>query len=163
MNTEQKIDIYLAGDLFNVATRAHNIALRKALKELGYTVILPQERALEFFNGTTFDIPAIVEDCMACVTNPKNICVANSDGTDGDSGTSIEFGGAIVATGRAIVYRTDFRTSLANEVGINAMYRAKGSVLIYHPCFALTEDELAKYYKELAEKIHEAIQTILSN
>src|ERR1035437_6337628 len=113
--------LYLAGGLFNAGERLPNLYLEKYLKMLGYEVILPQREALNFFDGERFNVTGIVNDCRASICNQKNLFVGNSDGPDADGGTCVEYGMAIVATGKAIIYRTDFRTDPEKEIGINAM------------------------------------------
>ena len=152
------ITIYLAGGLFNAAERLHNLFLEKYLKESGYNVILPQREALKFFNTDHFDVGGIVEDCRQSCINPSHIFVGSTDGADADSGTCVEYGMAITATGKAIVYRTDFRTAEEKELGVNAMLKADGTIFIYHPCFFTELEQVESYYKELAQKIHEVIQ-----
>lgn len=153
--------IYLAGGLFNAGERLHNLYLEKFLKKLGHHVILPQREALKFFDEKQFNVSAIVEDCMQSCTNPDHICVACADGADADSGTAVEYGMAIASNGRAIVYRTDFRTAMEKELGVNAMFKAKGTSFIYYPCFFTELDEVEAYYEELARRIHEAILGIM--
>ncbi len=152
-----KLRIYLAGGLFNAGERLHNLFLEKHLVSLGREVVLPQREAIRFFNGRTFDIQGLVEDCRAAAANSANILVANVDGGDADSGTAVEFGIAISATGRAIVYRTDFRTALDQELGLNAMFRAAGTTFIYKPCFFTELAQVENYYDELAQEIEEDI------
>lgn len=154
------VTIYLAGGLFNAGERLHNLYLEKHLKVLGYDIILPQREALKFFDGVNFDVAKIVNDCTVSVTNPQNLYVGQADGADTDSGTSVEYGMAIVATGRAIVCRTDFRTVLEKEVGINAMLTGDGTRFIYFPCYFTDLQEVEPYYANLAQKIHEEILTI---
>jgi nucleoside 2-deoxyribosyltransferase len=88
--------------------------------------------------------------------------VGNIDGSDANSGTSVEYGIAIAVVGRAVIYRTDFRTAPEKEVGVNAMFRLKETVFVYHPCFFTELDQVEDYYRELAQKIHEAIQEATS-
>ncbi|MBI5622075.1 nucleoside 2-deoxyribosyltransferase [Candidatus Falkowbacteria bacterium] len=156
---KKRLRIYLAGGLFNSAERVRNMMLAEALEELGYVVILPQVAALNRFSNGRFDIAGVVVDCTQASTDPKNITVACLDGADADSGMAVEFGMALTATGRAIGYRTDFRTALEQEVGINAMFRGKGAIIIYHPCFITTQREMRQFYRELAQEIDAAIQT----
>ncbi len=125
--------IYLAGGLFNAGQRLHNLFLEKYLRELGHEVILPQREAVKFFDRDHFDTAGIVEGCKQSVTNPDNVYVGSADGADADSGTAIEYGLAIASAGRAIVYRTDFRTAEEKELGANAMFRVKGTIFVYHP------------------------------
>jgi len=154
--------IYLAAGLFNAGERLHNIFLEMALRELGYEVILPQREALKFFDPATgtFDVAGIVENCKQSSADGKNIVVANSDGADGDSGTCVELGIAVASTGRAVVFRTDFRTAMDRELGVNAMLKPKGVVFIYHPCFFTELSQVEPYYRELARKIDEAVRNI---
>lgn len=154
---EKTVTIYLAAGLFNAGQRLHNLFLEKHLKKMGHAVILPQREVLKHFDGKRFNLDAIVEDCKQACTNPENICVACVDGSDADSGTVIEYGMTIVSTGRAVIYRTDFRTAEDKEVGVNAMLKAKRTEFIYHPCFFTELDEVEAYYQELALKIHEAV------
>ncbi|MFH1236189.1 MAG: nucleoside 2-deoxyribosyltransferase [Parcubacteria group bacterium] len=153
--------LYLAGGLFNAGERLHNLYLEKHLRNLGYVTILPQREALKFFSEGRFDIAGIVADCMQSCANPANLYVGNSDGADSDSGTAVEYGIAITATRAVIVYRTDFRTALENELGVNAMMRAEGTKLIYEPCFFTELDQVDAYYANLAQKIHLAVNEIL--
>ncbi len=152
--------IYLAAGLFNAGERLHNLFLEKFLKKLGHKIILPQREALKFFDGKQFNVDDIVENCKQSCINPKHICVACADGADADSGTAVEYGMAIISSGRAIVYRTDFRTAEERELGVNAMLKAKGTNFIYHPCFFTELDEVNSYYEELSRKIHEKILAI---
>ena len=133
--------IYLAGPLFNAGERLHLLYLERALKRLGHKVILPQREALEAFDGESFNTKAIVESCQDACLNFENIFVGSADGVDADSGTCVEYGIAIKSNGSAIFYRTDFRTSLENEVGINAMLTGEGTIFIYEPCFFTEFDD----------------------
>ncbi len=155
--TEMKKKIYLAGGLFNAAERVHNLNLEKHLKNLGYEVILPQREALKHFDGKGFDVQGIVESCADTCSDIQNLFVGSADGPDSDSGTCVEYGIAIISTGRAIVYRTDFRTAEDRELGVNAMLKAKGTTFIYEPCYITELDQVDSYYQKLAEKINEAI------
>jgi nucleoside 2-deoxyribosyltransferase len=153
--------IYLAGGLFNAAERVHNLNLEKALLKLGYEVILPQREATKFFNGEGFDLKGIVKDCRDSCVNPDNVYVGSSDGPDADSGACVEYGFALVSTGRAVVYRTDFRTALDREVGVNAMLGSEGTSFVYDPCFITDLDQVEAYYDGLAHKIHETISLMI--
>jgi mRNA degradation ribonuclease J1/J2 len=70
---------------------------------------------------------------------------------------SVEYGMAITATHRAIVYRTDFRTDPEKEIGFNAMLNTPGTTFIYAPCFFSELDQVDAYYAKLAQKIHNAL------
>ncbi|MBU2576173.1 MAG: nucleoside 2-deoxyribosyltransferase [Nanoarchaeota archaeon] len=177
------VSIYLAGGLFNAAERVHNSTLEKNLIEvardmgINLQTTLPQRTALKRYlpNENRFDVAGIVADCEVDAASHDYI-LCNLDGTDADSGTAVELG---VARGQAlayqklsrhlkthrdvkipkiITYRTDFRTSIENEVGVNAMLNPEGSTFIYHPCFVTELGEVESYYKELASKITDVIQ-----
>lgn len=149
--------LYMASSLFNAGERLHNLYLERFLKKFGHNLILPQREALKFFKEGMFDTAGIVSDCQRHVADKNNLCVCCADGADADSGMAIEFGIAIAASGRAIVYRTDFRTDLKREIGINAMFHAGGSILVYEPCFFTELQEVEPYYRSLALKIHQAV------
>ena len=153
--------LYLAGGLFNAGERLHNLYLEKYLKELGYEVILPQREALEFFKDGILDIPAVAEACCMSAMTSHNLFVGCIDGPDADSGTCVEFGMAIAATRRALVYRTDIRTAPEKEVGMNAMLKSEGSIFIYEPCYITELSEIDSFYKKLAFKIDEVISKCL--
>lgn len=152
--------LYLAGALFNAGERLHNLYLERALKALGYEVILPQREALKAFDGENFNVKTIVEGCRESCLNPENIFVGNADGPDSDSGTCVEYGIAVIATGKAIIYRTDFRTLPEKELGLNAMLTMEGTVFIYLPCFFTELYQVENYYKELAQQIGNAIKKL---
>lgn len=170
----EKISIYSAGPLFNIATRHHNLLLARELEALGYSVILPQKEAMRFFDGQKFDVAAICEDCEdKAMTTP--VIIANIDGADADSGTSNEVGVARATKKLAeklsdipwvwnpviICVRTDFRTDLEKEIGYNAMFN-KADKLIYKPAFVNSLDEVAVFYKELAREIDKAIKEVFA-
>jgi nucleoside 2-deoxyribosyltransferase len=152
--------IYLAGGLFNAGQRLHNLFLEKYLREFGFEVVLPQREALKRFYQGSFDKGGLREDCRESCTAKSSICVANIDGADADSGTSIEYGMAITATGRAVVYRTDFRTAEDLELGLNAMFVSPGTSFVYLSCFFTDLKEVEGYYRALAAKICVAVQAL---
>jgi nucleoside 2-deoxyribosyltransferase len=150
--------IYLAGGLFDAAERTRNIILAYCLEELGCEVILPQKADIMFRNQDgTPDIEKIVDYCKWEATNPGNIIVASIDGADADSGTSMEVGMALMSQCKIVLYRTDFRTDINKEIGFNAMFR--GLPLVYLPCYITERNEMMDYYRNLARKIIEAIDT----
>jgi nucleoside 2-deoxyribosyltransferase len=156
----KKARIYLAGGLFNAGERLHNLFLENELRELGYEVLLPQREALNFFDGVNFDVAGIVASCRKSSADPVNIFVGSVDGPDADSGTCVEYGIATTANRGAIVYRTDLRTALDREVGVNAMLQGGEVVFIYHPCFFTELSQVKDYYKNLACKISCAILSL---
>lgn len=155
--------LYLAGGLFNAGERLHNLYLEKYLKELGYEVVLPQREALKAFDGKGFNVKAIAKDCQESSSDAENIFIGNADGPDSDSGTCVEHGFAIASTGRAVIYRTDFRTALDRELGINAMLTGEGTEFVYEPCFFTELEQVESYYKGLAKRIDEAVKKLTSD
>ena len=160
----EKITIYLAASLFNIAERHRNLLLARELELLEYMVILPQKEALKFFDGKVFDLVGISENCFRDVIR-HDVIVANIDGPDADSGTSIEVGIAIMSKSfyynrpLVICVRTDFRTAIDQEVGINAMFHLADKI-IYKPSFINSLEEAEKFYQELALEIHSTIQSL---
>jgi len=155
--------LYLAGGVFNAGEQLHNLYLEKYLRTLGYEVILPQREALRFFDGQQFDLVGIAKSCRDYCHDPNNLYVGSTDGADADSGTCVEYGLAITARGQAVVYRTDFRTAsegAGEKFGVNIMLNIPGTAFVYHPCSLTELDEAEAYYKNLAEKIHQAIQSL---
>lgn len=153
----EKVSIYLAGPLFGVADRHRNLLLARELEALGYAVVLPQKEALKFFDGRTFDVMGICQDCRSQSVN-NQVVVANIDGPDADSGTALEIGMAHISKKPIIIcVRTDFRTALEKEVGYNAMFNLANRV-IYKPAYVNSLEEVAQFYKELAKEIDEVIQ-----
>lgn len=111
--------IYLAGPLFTLAEREFNLLfahmIESGMKDV--EVILPQKRATQFLsleNG----MKLIFEDCLKMV-DEADIVIAVLDGSDADSGTSVELGYAYAVKTPIIGVRTDFRIS--EDKGLNLM------------------------------------------
>lgn len=155
-----KRSIYLAGGLFNAGERLHNLFLERALRELGYGVILPQREALTYCKDGVFDIDKIRNSCCALSVDPQTLFVGCLDGTDADSGMAVEYGLAKGVGKKAVVYRTDFRTQVERELGVNAMFGIPVTEFVYLPCTFTELAEVELYYRELATRIHEAILKI---
>lgn len=159
-----KTTVYLAGPLFGIADRHHNLLLAKELEPLGYIVILPQKEAMRFFKDGKFNLDAVSESCLQDAIY-RDVVVANIDGPSADDGTSIEVGMAIISqrskTGSSpkrplvICVRTDFRTAMDREVGINSMFSL--AKIIYKPAFINSLEEADNFYKELAREIDSVI------
>ncbi|OGZ09550.1 MAG: hypothetical protein A3D65_06525 [Candidatus Lloydbacteria bacterium RIFCSPHIGHO2_02_FULL_50_13] len=152
-----KTKLYLAGGLFNAGERLHNLCLEKHLRPLGLDVILPQREALKFFKGGKFNVRGIVRDCRKDAAAKEHIVVASLDGADADGGTAVEYAIGVTKTGRAIVYRTDFRTVEDRELGLNAMFLIKGTSFVYFPCYFTELEEVEEYYRKLAQAIYAAV------
>jgi len=166
--TKNKKDwtLYLAGGLFNAGQRLHIMYLERALKELGYDVIVPQREAVKHQKEDgTFDVKGIVKECFETAGSTGmvtgDLLVGCLDGADADSGTSVEYGAAMKSAGVCVVYRTDFRTNLEKEVGVNAMFGVEGTRFIYEPFYLTELDEVEVYYNTLAKKIDLICQSIV--
>jgi len=157
--------IYLAGPLFGIADRHHNLLLARELERFGYEVVLPQKEALRFLNGHSLDLKGLSEDCKR-QSMESDVVVANIDGADVDAGTAVEVGmalaGASFATQnrpKVICVRTDFRTDPEQEIGINSMFGLVDKV-IYIPAFVSTFAEVANLYRNLANEIDTVIKKL---
>lgn len=161
------LSIYMAGGLFDIATRIFNLALAKALREIypEANVILPQEEAAKYFSDNNiFDMEGCSKHC-ADQASTCDVILGNLDGADADSGTALEIGIALWPKNQGvqiperpivICYRTDFRTSLQHEVGINGMFNLADKIL-YEPAYVTAEEDMAIFISDLAKNIATAI------
>lgn len=158
--------LYLAGALFDIAPQHHNFLLEAALQSRGYNTILPQREALRFFDGTRFNLEAVRNDCRL-KTASSDAVVATIDGADTDAGTAIEIGIAVASKAQGsgkpfvICVRTDFRTDMEREIGVNGMLLLADKVL-YRPAFITAPTQVDQFYNELAADIDTAIQQLQS-
>jgi nucleoside 2-deoxyribosyltransferase len=164
------VQIYLASALFDVASRHHNLLLEEALRSASqahgrnYHIILPQREVLRFFDGKTFDLQKVREDCKDKAAT-SDVVVANLDGlADDGGGVAFEMGVAVASKRKSrrpwiIGIRTDFRTDLAKEIGVNAMLMLADRI-IYHPAFVNDLKQVEIIYKELASGIDACIQEL---
>lgn len=152
---EDVANIYLAGGLFNIAEQAHNLFLELTLAPHGHNIVLPQRRAELYRSEITgeCDTASIRRDCVEHCTDPSFITVACSDGADIDGGTSYEIAAAEFTTGRAVVYRTDFRTVEGKEIGVNCMLRSDRVRYVYYEAHLIDIHKIEDFYKELARRI----------
>ena len=133
----EQLAIYLAGPLFSQSDRVANRIYARMLTERGYTVILPQDEANLFMGPDGLDARGVAEHCYLQSTG-CDVMVANVDGADSDSGTSMEIGlriGHMRALGRTpkvICIRTDFRGS--EDGHLNIMFRLADK-FVYVPSF----------------------------
>ncbi len=162
MTVKDKVHIYLAGPLFAIGDRRRNARLAEHMRKRGCTVIVPQVEAKKFETPEGLDLPAMAEHCRQCAKDPNSVLVACLDGPEADSGTAVEYGIAMEATGRAVCYRTDFRTSLQHEVGVNAMFRLAGSEMLFLPLYGTTVAECESDLERLAIAILATVQKVLN-
>lgn len=131
--------IYMAGPLFSLAERNHNVALAAAIERLmpEAECVLPQVRA----EALRPDLQKITRDCAEQAATCE-VTVACLDGPDTDSGTAMEVVHA-GHYGRLVVgYRTDFRGSETD--GLNAMVRHALHAFVVMPSYEATVDKLAQ-------------------
>ena len=148
--------LYLAGGLFSAGEQLHNLYLERALKELGYKILLPQRDA-----GGLSSTDVVCYCQQACIS-PSVLLVGNTDGADADSGTAVEYGIAITITGRAVLYRTDFRTDEKNmENNVNIMFTIGRTRFVYCRASLTDLDQADEYYQTLAQHIDAAIKKIV--
>ncbi|MBS0625155.1 MAG: nucleoside 2-deoxyribosyltransferase [Verrucomicrobia bacterium] len=144
-------DIYLAGPLFTLAERQFNSALAEKLRQLGYTVFLPQEA----------EPREITSECIFAVdvggVDGARAVVAIFDGPDPDSGTCWECGYAYGKGKPVIAVRTDFRgIGDGNLAPYNLMLWESSVRHIQKPC-------LQHDMQSIVDEIDEALQSVLSN
>ena len=130
--------IYWAGPLFTQAERTWNRLCAHALISMGYNVILPQDEANKFITDGKVDFQSLAEDCRrhSC---ESTYMVAILDGSDTDSGTSLEIGLRLANNRPVIGVRTDFRQ--AEDGCLNGMFRLITRV-VYFPSFNESHEEL---------------------
>ena len=136
--TEQPFRIYMAGPLFSLAERNHNVVLAAALMQQmpGAVCVLPQRRAETLLP----DLAAVSADCVEQAST-CDVLVACLDGSDVDSGTCMEIVHARTHGRPVIGYRTDFRGSEVE--GVNAMVRYGVDAYVYLPAYETSIEALA--------------------
>lgn len=142
-----KFRIYMAGPLFTLAEREHNLRLAAAIEAQlpQVTCVLPQQRA----EALLPDLARVVADCLEQVRE-AGLVVACLEGPDADSGTAMEVGYAHGMGKPVIGYRTDFRGSEVD--GVNAMLRFGTVRYLVRPAYAATLESLTD---DLVEAIRE--------
>ena len=130
-----QFSLYMAGPLFTLAERIHNLRLAEALQacDASLRCILPQLRAVELLPN----LKAVAADCFAQVECADAVIV-NADGADADSGTAVELGYARALKRPIIVYRTDFRSLEVD--GVNLMLRYGCTEFVHLPSVETVAD-----------------------
>jgi len=146
--------IYLAGPLFTQAEREWNVRIAAGLREAGFTVILPQERAEEVIQpDAPLPVRLLYEYALDGIQE-ADVVVAILDGSDPDSGTSFECGYAH-AIGRPLIgLRTDIRLG-GDDPAYNVNLMLSQAVQAF-VCTASTD------LQELVESITTAINAVAS-
>jgi nucleoside 2-deoxyribosyltransferase len=148
------INIYIAGPLFSVAEREFNKRLAEALKSgLGYCIIsLPQEFAATISGQPEF-LDLVFEHSLKSIRESDAV-VAVLDGSDVDSGTSVEIGYAYANRKPILGIRTDFRSS--EDKGVNLMVSKSCNDLIW---LQSSTTELS----EVLDQVVRAVKSLLSS
>lgn len=122
-----KSKVYLAAPLFSEAEREFNEKVVRILKNLHYTVHLPQE--LDDTKETRgMQREKIIYESNLAALREADIIVGIIDGADADSGTAWEMGYAAASGKRVIALRTDFRRFSENEA-VNLMLEYGAEVI----------------------------------
>jgi nucleoside 2-deoxyribosyltransferase len=107
--SDEKIKIYFGAPLFTQAEWRWNATVAGRLRDLGFEVVLPQERAEPMLKGDeAFDSRGLFSANVADIER-ADVVVAVLDGADADSGTCWESGYAYKAGRPVIGLRTDLR------------------------------------------------------
>jgi nucleoside 2-deoxyribosyltransferase len=119
---KKKPKLYFAAPLFTQAEWCWNAEIARSLRNLGYEVSLPQERAESMLNGSeAFEGQTLFSDNVSGICNAA-IVVAILDGADPDSGTCWECGYAYALKRPVIGIRTDLRSGGDDQKsGVNLM------------------------------------------
>jgi nucleoside 2-deoxyribosyltransferase len=146
-----KNDVYLAGPLFTLGERQFNKELAGRLRQLGYTVFLPQEQ----------EPRELTSECIFSVDvggiEDSQIIVAIFDGPDPDSGTSWECGYAYAKKKPIIAVRTDFRGIGDGELApYNLMLWESAARKVQMPSYQFD-------LQSLIDEIHIVIQSIFEH
>jgi nucleoside 2-deoxyribosyltransferase len=135
----KKLRIYMAGPLFSMADRAHNLRLAHTLEAMDPRLecVLPQVTADQYLP----DLTKVVADCFYQIQQ-ADVVVACLEGPDADAGTAVEVGYAHALQRPIVGYRTDFRGSEVD--GVNAMLRFSCQQYCQLPSPATSVEHLAK-------------------
>jgi|GEM_PF-672480 len=154
-NEEVTLTVYWAGPLFTQAERIWNRRCVTVLRQIGYSVVLPQEEAIQFIKPEGIDAGGIAELCYL-QARECDVMIVVLDGADSDSGACLEAGikighrRASSAPSTIIGVRTDFRGS--EDGHLNTMFRLLDKV-VHFP--SVNEDPEA-----LCMLIHETIRDL---
>jgi nucleoside 2-deoxyribosyltransferase len=144
----EEFDIYVAGPLFTLGERHFNSALAERLRNLGYTVFLPQEQ--EHRELTSAYIFSVDRDGI----DNARVVVGIFDGPDPDSGTSWECGYAYGKGKPVIAVRTDFR-------GIGDGVLAPYNIMLWESAIQRVQMISLQYnLQSVVDEIHKSLQSI---
>jgi nucleoside 2-deoxyribosyltransferase len=132
--TKPNASVYIAGPLFTQSEWQWNESLASHLREMGFEIVLPQERAVPMLQSKeSFSGRALFTDNIAAIDRAQ-LVVAVLDGADADSGTSWECGYAFKAGRPIIGLRTDLRAGGDDsQAGMNLMLSNSCSQIVAVP------------------------------
>lgn len=147
------VTLFLGGKSETADERCHLQLLAMHLKKLGYKIFLPMDEARVMLEdaGNLDGLPAY---CDATLERRDVILVAEYSAAKRDADTDVDYGIAMGATHRAIVYTIDGSAELPDS-----MFHLPHTSVIH--CEALTEENYEGYHAKLASRIDEAAQEIM--
>lgn len=153
--------VYVAGDLFDFKHITGNRVLAQHLEQHSqglYKCILPQD-----WEGSFNDSVSIRNKDIAQIFQ-SDLVLFNFDGTDLDSGTTVEFMVAKMLDIPCVLLRTDFRNG-GNLFGEDWNLMVSGyprSIIVKHPSLALYNGKgLEGMHQTIAQSVIAAFETVL--
>ncbi len=166
-----KKKVYLAGPLFSVAERVHNIRLATRLRIMGVDVYLPQETDEKFrIKDGSVDLNKVQGVNWEYLVEQDRIVVAWLDWPDPDSGTAVEVGAKLMQLYQSkkyileiglplIGYVTDFCISRDR---LNLMFKDVPVIWCKSDYIKATRD-IDVFYDKLASAIYTWISPLSLN
>lgn len=152
--------IYLATSLYTVAEREFGFSLTEKIEKLGYKVYYPwrdagDEELIKIFNGDMSRVSdEIVRKNLEAIRNCEQL-IAITEGSDVESGTSMEIGFAHALGKRIRCLRTDFRTQ-GEKIGLVNIMISRPADKFYPSVDELVDDLRKEYTSQplTVESIH---------
>ena len=112
-----RLNIYMAGPLFNEGDRYSNQLNSDALRKAGYATFLPQEVVIDKDSSVLVKAACFYMDFKAI--NLCQIVVANCNGIEIDSGTAAEIGMCYALNKKIYAYKSDVRNYYNENYKLN--------------------------------------------
>ena len=112
-----RLNIYMAGPLFNEGDRYSNQLNSDALRKAGYATFLPQEVVIDKDSSVLVKAACFYMDFKAI--NLCQIVVANCNGIEIDSGTAAEIGMCYALNKKIFAYKSDVRNYYNENYKLN--------------------------------------------
>lgn len=147
------ITLFLGGRSETAEERCNLHMLAMRLENLGYKIFLPMDEAREMLEeaGNLDGLPAY---CDTMLERRDVILVAEYSATKRAANTDVDYGIAMGATHRAIVYTMDGSTELPDS-----MFHLPHTSVIH--CEARTEENYIGYHDRLAARIDTIVEEIM--